>query len=817
LQATSSSSLNRKALPLILLFSLSLVRCTASTIWGIPLNELEERLAHGDAALLNSIRVTPENRGEALRLGKHAPYYLAQQFRILGRPDEAQELLRLQWEKGAAPWSEEALLELLVELIAQERYDEAEREARDALGRLRDPRRAYLAERLLVEALYWQRKDDEVLERLGRLRRTAAEVETVLGGVASGEDLWDDELQLFDAVAGCRSGRGGWQGSFVRLFVESRAGTLHGRAFAFLEQGDRLADFAAPEQALLRAKLQLAGGATAETVVLLEQALPGITSLADSGGYGSVGELQWATLLFETATAGFASGQHNRVAGLLQSVAAELPEADALYARELAGRLLRRAGGTGEARGILREVVASTSSASQRDRAAWFLLDLVRRNGLEAFLAELQELSPDWNDPAYFGDLIEEEITSLVSEGRWRDLARLRSALGTNAPSACRARLAYLLGRAALLGLPGAPVTARGSSLLVEARNADPGGYHSLLAAALLGTGDASEAGSGLPAGTALAEELAVRDEPDPRAAEEGLLNDPPEIGDTGRELSNPTGKEDGRAAAASTAEDIEILRGFLSFGLLDQAYELLTRRPDGRIDGRRTLVLPAAPTPGRLPPELLREAAARLNGEEKYLLSIRLMNRYLARGSGSPTKADLELLYPRGYAGALARVAESFAIHSALFYALVREESHFDPAIVSRSGAVGLMQLMEETAADSARRLRIEQYDLRNPETNLRLGAEHFSRLLSRLDSIPKALMAYNAGLSRVRSWERRYTSLPQDLLVEAVPFPETRGYVRKILVSAVQYDRLYYGLDLRSTALRFYPQLGRQGEQPK
>ena len=55
----------------------------------------------------------------------------------------------------------------------------------------------------------------------------------------------------------------------------------------------------------------------------------------------------------------------------------------------------------------------------------------------------------------------------------------------------------------------------------------------------------------------------------------------------------------------------------------------------------------------------------------------------------------------------------------------------------------------------------------------------------------------------------------LPQDLLVESVPFAETRGYVRKILVSAVQYGRLYYGLDLRATALRFYPELRTPGDQ--
>jgi soluble lytic murein transglycosylase-like protein len=51
----------------------------------------------------------------------------------------------------------------------------------------------------------------------------------------------------------------------------------------------------------------------------------------------------------------------------------------------------------------------------------------------------------------------------------------------------------------------------------------------------------------------------------------------------------------------------------------------------------------------------------------------------------------------------------------------------------------------------------------------------------------------------------------------VEAVPYPETRGYLRKILVSAVHYGRLYYGLDASAAVLRFYPELGAQEEQQK
>lgn len=171
-------------------------------------------------------------------------------------------------------------------------------------------------------------------------------------------------------------------------------------------------------------------------------------------------------------------------------------------------------------------------------------------------------------------------------------------------------------------------------------------------------------------------------------------------------------------------------------------------------------------------------------------------------------------MLYPQAFGDKIEELAAAEELPPALFFALVREESHFDPRIISRSGAVGLTQLMSETAEDTARRLRLPEYDLLDPEQNLRLGADHLSRLRVRLEDIPKTLMAYNAGLSRLRSWERSYGALPTDLLVEALPYPETRNYIRKILVSAVYYGKMYYDQSLEQTVFLFFPGLERTME---
>jgi len=235
----------------------------------------------------------------------------------------------------------------------------------------------------------------------------------------------------------------------------------------------------------------------------------------------------------------------------------------------------------------------------------------------------------------------------------------------------------------------------------------------------------------------------------------------------------------------------VEVIRGYFDYGLNETGTELL--RSQWRA----------------VNPELLLETALLLNGRGEYLRSIRLMNLYEWRKADGVDRSDLEILYPRAYGEWIDEVSQYENLPAPIFSALVREESYFDPGIVSRSGAVGLTQLMSETAADSARWLRMEEYDLRDPEQNLRIGAHHFSRLLMRLEDITKALMAYNAGLSRLRSWERSFAGLPSDLLAEAAPYPETRNYIRKILVSAVYYGALYYDMSLEQTVLLFFPGL--------
>jgi soluble lytic murein transglycosylase-like protein len=111
-------------------------------------------------------------------------------------------------------------------------------------------------------------------------------------------------------------------------------------------------------------------------------------------------------------------------------------------------------------------------------------------------------------------------------------------------------------------------------------------------------------------------------------------------------------------------------------------------------------------------------------------------------------------------------RYSRQHQLHPALIRAVIKAESDYDPMAVSRAGAVGLMQLMPQTA------IRMDVRDRYDPEDNIGGGTKYLRQLLDRFHgNLPLALAAYNAGEHVVD----RYRALP--------PIAETRLYVHKVL----------------------------------
>ncbi len=134
------------------------------------------------------------------------------------------------------------------------------------------------------------------------------------------------------------------------------------------------------------------------------------------------------------------------------------------------------------------------------------------------------------------------------------------------------------------------------------------------------------------------------------------------------------------------------------------------------------------------------------------------------------------------------------------LVYAVMRQESGFDPAVVSPASAVGLMQLMPATARQAATELSLpfDEADLTRPEVNLRLGAFYIAKLLKMFQGhVALAAAAYNAGPRAVSRWVETSSSAENDLdlWVARIPFDETRNYVARVAQNLARYQWLEGG----------------------
>ena len=152
--------------------------------------------------------------------------------------------------------------------------------------------------------------------------------------------------------------------------------------------------------------------------------------------------------------------------------------------------------------------------------------------------------------------------------------------------------------------------------------------------------------------------------------------------------------------------------------------------------------------------------------------------------------------IYPYDYRSYIETSAESRHADPFLVAAVIKHESKFEPRARSDGGALGLMQLMPATAEWIARQLGepfTEEY-LYDPALNIRYGVWYLAELEREFGGNDiLALAAYNAGRGNVRDWMERFHWTQQFDEIEAIPYPETRFYVRRVLEDREQYKRLY------------------------
>ena len=441
------------------------------------------------------------------------------------------------------------------------------------------------------------------------------------------------------------------------------------------------------------------------------------------------------------------------------------PPADAANIRFrllfFAARIARQRGFLDQGIDLFLRALPFAPDSGQADACMWYALDSSLGKGAAAAIRQIEAYGSQWRDPSYFTDVLDKLARVLVARRQWKELVRVFSLIRGQG-GASLARYAYSIGRCLEEGYF-SPEEIR---LAAEAAGTGGGTAEAFLRIAY-NTGNAS---------------LYYRAQSAAALGEPFLV--PPK--NNGKD-----GAEGGQSAA------MEFLLGFFRHKAAAFAPPFIKFFEK------------------ELSPAQLRTLAEALAQAELYADSIRLVSVYSEPSDYETERRDMELLFHRPFRELVEQYAEATGLAPELLYGLIRTESAFQSGIISRAGAVGLTQLMPATADEMAARIRRSggpdyandsggngekaALNLRDPAANIHIGAVYLAYLTERLEDPLLALLAYNGGMNRVRRWRNAANrthggSLPVDIFLETVEYPETREYGRKVVAAAAVYRDLYY-----------------------
>ncbi|MFP4643300.1 MAG: flagellar assembly lytic transglycosylase [Spirochaetales bacterium] len=713
-----------------------------------------------------------------------AAYYIGRIFEEMGRSETAVQFYSRQWDEEVEPWRSEAgrRLVLLVgnEVDVGPHADRALAVAETLSGELAgDSRPAHLPEVAFDRGELLLARADLLLEleRYEELSALASETDTA------------PSLYPRLAVAALELGRPPEAREYLRRTLErSPRGDALVTLSKELESGEAAESGDGDEEEDSDARfdstrLDLLSARAAVADRDWEQAVEAFgADDAKEFARGLPEDLRTARpVAGDIREAFFRAGRPRDGAAVLQAIADEVDEQadgegaeEALtYIYQSAGRLYRNAGAHREAVDALGRAIDTASDPEDRDAALYHYLHAAVSANPQSLVERLEDRLEGSVNTSRFDRPLERLLANIIPSRRWDLLAEAYPAVRAHASGRSAAQYGVTYAAALRAGLAPPPTDVEWPEL----GPAEPAA----------GAGPARSAGRRL-----------AGDE-DAEAAEEALLEQAAGQSESryyailasvmqGEQPGALPGERDVERSVVPGPDD-ELISGYLEYGLLGPAYEAVYG--EGRRSGE----------------SVTRELAERLAADGKLLESLRVANR-LSRIDGVVIDTELaELIYPRAYEEQLLSVTEDYEIPEYLFYGLVREESYFDASIQSWVGATGLAQLMPSTAADVAARLGVGEYDLTDPETNLRFGGRYFSDLYGTFGEWTPSLIAYNAGQGRVRRWLALRGDLPPLLFHESVPLQESRDYIRKVLISAVNYRHLYEGGNVEATVEDFFP----------
>ncbi len=454
----------------------------------------------------------------------------------------------------------------------------------------------------------------------------------------------------------------------------------------------------------------------------------------------------------------YGSPTYDDNARFMEEKVQKIPAEYQFYFHFYAGRMYDKANDVKSASECYLKAMEAATSDELYDNALWYYLTSLLNDSVDTAAAAVETFRQKWHDSAYFDNFFDSLSCRLLVNHRWQSYCKVAEQIDGYASKEVRSKYFYIASRLIEEGLLSRSKTGADSELEEKrsaflAKSLDSGTslYYKFLAARALSLDE-----------TQLKKALSTL------RIDEDFADD-----DTGVE---------------------KLLLGYADFGFAERIFPEWTKNPDA-------ISLPAAE---KLASFL--QSCGKIN-EIYYTQSIRIASRKL-NNSEIPLPEDSQLYklsFPRGFESLVSQYAREHSLNDWLLYALIRSESFFAPKVISSAGAIGLTQLMEQTAGDIARKLKVEKYDLTDSETNIRFGSFYLAEMIRRLDgSILSAAFAYNAGITRVRNWfksavfEYNKEQVPMDLFLESVPYEETREYGRKIVSASAMYAMLYNNLSL-------------------
>lgn len=428
------------------------------------------------------------------------------------------------------------------------------------------------------------------------------------------------------------------------------------------------------------------------------------------------------------------------------------------------------------------------------DNAFWYCLNLNLRWKIDNLLPLLKTYCKDFYNAEYYDDFFDTLVPTLLSKGKYELLGDIYKAIDGHATNATTAKIAYIYARLLQEGFAEYDEEKIDAALKC-ALNSGSDFYYKTMALWQLSARDSTEKFGTASDTTEKFDHISIR------LSDESLLNDRDVRRDTTEKILCDLPKlknVDGKNGEIDYDAEI-LLEGYMAFGFPEKIYSEYMAFSKRKIAISTKVAIKLA--------RFLNDYAQ--TNEEYYPMSLRIMANAASKTTDEISKEDLTLLFPKNYKATIEKYCKEFAVPEANMFALVRSESFFDAKISSFAGAVGLTQLMKETAGDIAKKLKISEFDLKDSDTNLRFGTFYLAELYRRCDN--KWLMAffsYNAGISRVRRWQKDSSlslsskkTLPFDILLEVIPYEETRGYGRKLVSATAMYSWLYEGKTIQES----------------